>query len=64
MACNCNGGSKPAERKSYTVDLAGAGKSFPDGSTRKVYSTAAEANVVIAQLQLTGKVRPVQGPAA
>lgn len=58
MGCNCGGGSKSASKLSWTVDLAGTGKTFTDLSTKKTFALAGEANAAIAALGLTGTVRP------
>lgn len=42
----------------FTVDLAGTGKVFADGSQKKTFATASEGSIAIARLGLTGKVRP------
>lgn len=57
MACGCQGG-KAAQKLSWTVDLSGTGKTFPDGTLMKTYALAGEANSAIATLGLTGRVRP------
>jgi hypothetical protein len=60
MGCNCNKGAS-ASKLSWTVDLtvpAADGKVFADGTKKKTYSLASEANSAIAQLGLTGKIRP------
>lgn len=56
MGCGCNKKSTTA-KLSWTVDLNGSGKVFPDGTVKKTYATASEASVAIARLGLTGKVR-------
>lgn len=57
MGCNCNKGASAA-KLSWTVDLAGTNKTFTDNSTKKTFALASEANAAIANLGLTGKVRP------
>lgn len=57
MACGCQGG-KTTAKMSWTVDLSGTGKTFPDGTLLKTYALAGEANAAIASLGLTGRVRP------
>lgn len=57
MGCGCNKKSTAA-KLSWTVDLAGTGKVFPDGTIKKTYATASEASLAIARVGLTGKVRP------
>lgn len=57
MACGCQGG-KTTQKLSWTVDLSGTGKTFPDGTLMKTYSLAGEANSAIAGLGLTGRIRP------
>lgn len=59
MACGCQGGDTSVAKTSWKVDLAGTGKTFSDGSTQKNYALATEAIAVIAQLGLTGSLRPV-----
>lgn len=56
MACGPCG--QKAAKLTWVVDLANTGKSFPDGTARKTFALASEANSVIASLGLTGKVRP------
>lgn len=58
MGCNCGGGKRAASSLQWTVDLAGQNKTFPDGSTKKTFATAGEANSAIVRLGLIGKVRP------
>lgn len=58
MACGCQGGSTAA-KSSWKVDLTMTGKTFPDGSSVKTYALATEALAAIAQLGLTGSLRPV-----
>lgn len=62
MACGCQGG-KTTAKLSWKVDLTGSGKAFPDGTFIKTYSLANEANAAIAQLGLTGRVRPTPATA-
>lgn len=57
MGCGCGGGNKTAKML-WLVDLAGTGKAFPDGTARKTYALASEANAAINSLGLAGKVRP------
>lgn len=57
MGCGCGGGNKTA-KLTWSVDLAGTGLTFPDGTARKTYALAGEANAAINSLGLTGKVRP------
>lgn len=57
VGCGCQGG-KTTQKLSWTVDLAGTGKTFPDGTTAKTYSLAGEANAAINSLGLTGRLRP------
>ena len=57
MACGCQGGGTTS-KLSWTVDLTGTGKRFADGTYIKTYSLANEANSAIAQLGLTGQIRP------
>jgi len=60
VACGCQGG-KTTAKLSWTVDLnvpAAEGKRFADGTTKKTYSLANEANAAILQLGLSGKIRP------
>lgn len=56
--CGCNKGNTAAKKLTWTVDLAGSGKSFADGTTKKNYALASEANSAIVALGLAGKVRP------
>lgn len=60
MGCGCSGGKakNASARYSWSVDLAGTGSTFPDGTTKKTYATIAEANGVINGLGLIGAVRP------
>lgn len=58
MGCGCNKGKSPGTSLSWTVNLAGTGKTFDDGSLIKTYSLAGEANLAIAKLGLSGRVRP------
>lgn len=61
MGCNC-GGNKSTSTLRWTVDLtvpAAQGKIFGDGTRIKTYALASEANSAIAQLGLTGQLRPV-----
>lgn len=64
MGCGCNKGGKAAAKLSWVVDLAGTGKVFADGTSKKTYALASEANGVIASLGLAGKVRPRPSTAA
>lgn len=57
MGCNC-GGSTSASKLSWTVDLAGTGRIFGDGTTQKTYALVGDANNAIDQLGLKGTVRP------
>jgi hypothetical protein len=57
VGCGCNKGAS-ASKLSWTVDLAGTGRIFADGTTKKTYSLVGDANSAIAQLGLTGSVRP------
>ncbi len=60
IGCNCNG-NKSTSTLRWTVDLtvpAASGKVFGDGTKKKVYALASEANSAIAQLGLTGQIRP------
>lgn len=57
MGCNC-GKKSPVNTLGWTVDLLGMGKTFVDGKTLKVFATVGEANLAIARLGLSGKVRP------
>lgn len=57
MGCNC-GQKKAANTLGWTVDLAGMGKTFVDGSTKKVFATVGESNLAVARLGLSGKVKP------
>lgn len=66
IACGCQGSGAAAKKLSWTVNLnvpAAAGKRFPDGTTSKTYTLASEANAAIAQLGLTGNVRPTPATA-
>lgn len=58
MGCNC-GGNKSTSTLRWAVDLAGTDKVFGDGTKKKIYALASEANSAIAQLGLTGQIRPV-----
>jgi len=57
MACiPC--GQRARARSSWTVDLAPISATFADGTTKKTYALASEANAAIKLLGLTGRVRP------
>lgn len=58
MSCNCGGKSNSTAKLSWTVDLAGTGKSFDDGTTKKKFAMASEAATAIAKLGLSNSVRP------
>lgn len=59
MGCGgCNGGSTSGSKLSWTVDLAGTGRVFGDGTTQKTYALVGDANNAIQQLGLVGSVRP------
>lgn len=60
MGCSsCGGGNKTATAKlSWTVDLAGTGKTFDDGTTKKKFAMASEAAMAISKLGLAGKIKP------
>jgi hypothetical protein len=57
MGCGCNKG-KNAAKLSWTVDLSGTDKTFSDGSKKRTFVLASEANQAIAKLGLSGKIRP------
>lgn len=57
MGCGC-GKSSTAAKLSWSVDLAGTGKTFDDGTTKKNFTLASEAATAIARLGLSGTVRP------
>lgn len=57
MGCNC-GQKRVGTTLGWTVDLGDTGKTFVDGSTKKVFVTVGEANIAVARLSLNGKVRP------
>lgn len=63
IGCNC-GGSTSASKLSWTVDLAGTGRIFGDGTTKKTYALVGDANNAIQQLGLVGTVRPKPATAA
>lgn len=56
MGCGCNKGTNT--KLSWSVDLAGTGRVFGDGTTKKTFAVVGDANSAIAQLGLTGQVRP------
>lgn len=58
MGCGCNKGGAAAQKLVWSVDLTGTGKAFADGTTKKKYAMASEANSAIVALGLAGKVRP------
>jgi hypothetical protein len=64
MGCGCNKNVAAQPAMGWQVDLTGTGKTFADGSTRKVYPIVSEANLAIAKLGLQGKVRPRPAPSA
>lgn len=57
MGCNC-GKKTPVNMLGWTVDLSGTGQTFVDGKSKSVFSTVGEANIAVARLGLSGKVRP------
>lgn len=60
MGCGC-GSSKVQPQLRWTVDLsvpAADGKTFPDGTNKKTFTTPGDANLAVAKLGLSGKVRP------
>jgi hypothetical protein len=57
VGCNC-GGSGQSAKLSWSVDLAGTGRVFGDGTTKKTYALVGDANSAIAQLGLTGTIVP------
>lgn len=56
MGCGC-GKKTPVNTMGWTVDLAGNG-TFPDGKSKAVFATIGEANIAVARLGLSGKIRP------
>lgn len=56
IGCNC-GKKVPVNTMGWTVDLAGQA-TFPDGKGKAVFATIGEANIAIARLGLSGKIRP------
>lgn len=61
MGCNC-GGNKSTSTLRWTVDLtvpAAQGKVFGDGTKKKTYALASEANNAILQLGLQGQIKPL-----
>lgn len=58
MGCGCGKSGTAAKKLTWSVDLAGTSKTFPDGTTKKNYALASEANSAIVALGLAGKVRP------
>lgn len=63
MGCSsCGGGNRVnVATLRWTVDLSPAiagGKTFSDGTTKKVYASVGEANAAVKELNLLGKIRP------
>lgn len=60
MGCSSCGGNRAnaAAKLSWTVDLKNTGKTFDDGTTKKIFALPSEAATAIAQLGLAGTVRP------
>lgn len=56
--CGCGGKGKASAALKWEVNLASSGRVFGDGTNKKVFATAQEANIAIANVGLTGKVRP------
>lgn len=58
MGCGCGGKGASTAALRWEVDLKNTDRVFGDGSTKKVFATAQEANIAINNVGLTGKIRP------